>query len=425
MPREKRCQDGDVFLCAADGASFRLLEECTGERTCDPDSLSCRAPTCEPGTLDCSGSRVTACNDEGAGFDETGLDCAAQMQTCIQGECHDIVCKPGTTTCVDNAVYHCQPNQVDQLPEACPVGTHCQQLATDVANCAPNNCVAKEKVCDNGLLKTCSAEGALPATGKDCGDKVCEDGACKPVVCELLKQLCVDGHVHECASPGARTQLIKLCPEGQTCGLLADTVQCLATPCAGSSSDCLGNARGTCAVDGMSLSEVAENCAATKLVCDANAACAASAVDTQGKAEEVEQLNQNVAGNVIDVHSNRRVTKLEANLLLEAPRDLRWIIFEWTGTTFEMQVMEITSNNEGSGFFASSPLDFELKAGKRYLVGVGLVVGDGYLYYDAPPWTPSLSFGGALGGSLGGYSASYQFEPFEKLYRLRITSELP
>lgn len=90
-----------------------------------------------------------------------------------------------------------------------------------------------------------------------------------------------------------------------------------------------------------------------------------------------------------------------------------------------MKVMEITPNNVGSGFFASSPLDFELEAGKRYLLGVGLVVSDGYLYYDAPPWSPGLSFGGALGGGLGGYSPSYQFEPFDKLYQLRITSELP
>jgi hypothetical protein len=383
-------------------------------------------PLCEPGTTGCSGTRVMACNDAGTSFENTDTDCAQQSQVCLQGECVEPGCKAGTLTCVANSVYACSTSLFEQqLRETC-FGGHCEQLSDTVAVCTPNTCVPEQPTCDGNVLKTCTADGTLPKKGKDCGDDVCEAGVCKPKVCEPFANLCVDGDVHQCPGLGTQTTPLKHCEDGQTCAPFGDSVACRARPCSTGATDCVGNVSGTCALDGMSLSGATQDCATTQQVCDASAACSASAIDTAGKAEDVEGITGgNLVGNIIDVHSARRVTKLEANLLLEAPRDLRWMIYEWTGTSFESKVNEITPNNNGSAFFASGPLDFELEVGKRYFLGVGLVVGEGYVYYDGPPWSPSLSFGGALGGATGGYAASYIFEPMINLYQLRVTSELP
>jgi hypothetical protein len=53
------------------------------------------------------------------------------------------------------------------------------------------------------------------------------------------------------------------------------------------------------------------------------------------------------------------------------------------------------------------------------------VAGEGYVYFDAMPWSRGLSFGNALGSSTGGNDTEYPFEPRYTLYQLRVTTTLP
>jgi hypothetical protein len=174
------------------------------------------------------------------------------------------------------------------------------------------------------------------------------------------------------------------------------------------------------------LSAVTQNCAATELVCNATPTCAASAVDTTGANDNVEAIGVDVAGNIIDVHSSRRLTKLEANLILDAPRDLRWVVFEQVGAEkYELSCSEVTANNTGSSFFTTSAFDCQLAAGKRYYVGVVIVVGEGNLYLDMPPLTGALSFGKIIGSARASYDTTTYVSVGESSYRLRLTTVLP
>jgi hypothetical protein len=125
------------------------------------------------------------------------------------------------------------------------------------------------------------------------------------------------------------------------------------------------------------------------------------------------------------VHSDRRLTKLESHLMLDQPRDLRWVVYEQQGQQFELICSEITTNHQGSLYFASNELSCLLEAGKRYVLGVALVVGVGYQYYDTVPYSGALSFGNAVGKTNNSYASTMFFDVSEGLYRQRITTELP
>ncbi len=428
VPGEKQCRNDDVMACGATGKSLTLVDDCKVEEACDPELSLCRPRLCEGGALACDQSRVKECNAAGTGWIATEVDCASQNETCFEGACQEPTCTAAAQLCQDNAVHVCEANGVSlTLVETCQTNYHCQESGVGFAACYVNQCVAGQPVCDGNILKTCSDDGTFPAKGDDCGDEVCQGATCKPVVCDIDESLCKDGNVYGCPEPGVVTSLLRTCPVDTSCGSLEGGVECLARPCTANATACLGNAIGTCAANGQSLGGAAVlNCAGANKVCNAKFECAASAVDTLGLAEEVELVGGGeVAGNVLEVHSNRRLTKLEMNLLLEAPRDLRWVVYEWTGAAFTARVSDITANQNGSGFFSSGVLDYELVAGKRYLLGVSLVVGEGYVYYDGLPWDRELSFANALNSNRYPHDATIGPNYVGTLYRMRLTTELP
>ena len=171
---------------------------------------------------------------------------------------------------------------------------------------------------------------------------------------------------------------------------------------------------------------MSEDCAAGNNVCDSAGTCAASAVDPVGTAEDVTAISSGViSGNAIEVHSNRLVTEIEANLLLDQPRDLRWVIWVWNGTEFEALATQLTTNQQGSAYFSSGAMSTTLEAGKRYVLGVGLVAGEGYLYHDLAPWDAEPSFGAALGRVQTFYPGPGGDYVQDLLYAIRVTTELP
>jgi hypothetical protein len=147
-----------------------------------------------------------------------------------------------------------------------------------------------------------------------------------------------------------------------------------------------------------------------------------------GGAEELQSLTIGyVFGDAIDVESNRQLLELEANLVLAAPRTLRWVVYELVGNYYEARYDKVVSNQSGSGYISSGPLSYTLKAGRKYLLGVAVSDGGFVPYYDAVPWQPEVSFGKALGGLAISYSTSlyYGYLATDRVYDLRITTELP
>jgi hypothetical protein len=395
-PDARECRDGDVYECDAGGTEVVLYDDC------DEAQLE----VCDATTLVC----MSACPGDPA--------------------CPELVCKPGDRLCVGNAVHICQPDGAALVfSEACDP-SNCVDEAPEkgFAYCKPRDCVPGTKLCNNNQVRVCADDGTVPAEGTDCGDDVCVMDACQPKLCEPFANFCFEGDVHVCEGLGVASQELKPCPEQAPCAeIAADQFDCRARPCEPGTTACVGNAFGTCATDGQSLSLVTMNCAASNQVCNATPTCVASAVDAAAVAEEVEPVGSGYFyGNVIDVTSNRLLTKLEVNLLLEAPRDLRFVVYEKKDQSFEVLCSEITANNVGSAFFGTTALSCALEAGKRYAVGVVLVVGEGYHYFDAEPHNGALSFGTALGGTSNMYSATMFFDLYpQSLYRQRLTTELP
>ncbi len=447
------CFEDQVWRCSIDGESARLVDSCgdlepcqeTGndaECTCQGDTCD-PLPLCTPEARECRDGDVYECDADGAELvlyddcDETQLQvCDATTLACVSAcpgdpACPEPVCKAGDRLCVGNTVHICAPDGTALVfSEDCFDYAHCVDDAPGkgFAYCTQNSCVPSSNVCDGHLAKVCESNGTLPDDGTDCGDEICDAGACKPKICEPLVYLCVDGDVHQCGQLGTRSDISETCPDAAPCAEIAPNVlECRAPPCKPGTTACLANAFGTCASDGQSLSQVTSNCAASNQVCNATPTCVASAVDAAGVAEEVELVGASfVVGNIIDVHSDRLLTKLEVNLLLEAPRDLRFVVFEQKGEQYEVVCSEITANNLGSAFFSSSELSCALEAGKRYVVGVVLMVGEGYHYIDQAPHGGVLSFGTTLGGTANGYATNMFFDLFgNSLYRQRLTTELP
>lgn len=346
--------------------------------------------------------------------------CGAE-QVCVNGACANRACAPGERRCSEANVEQCNATGTDWIVAVnCGPFYHCQ--VTTEPLCVARACEPGQKLCTGNAVTVCTEDGGVPSDGDDCGEDICFEGACTPKRCEPNAQLCVDGDVHVCMVPGLQSSLLQDCPSDAPCGPYVNGgLACVAPICEPGEGVCLANAFGKCGEDGRSLVTTSQDCASSGLICDAAGACAASSVDLAGQSLEVEAVSGFIAGNVIDVHSARRVTKLEAHLLLDVPRDLRWIIFEWQAGVFVAKVNTITTNNVGSSFFASPPLTLNIAAGKRYIFAVGTVVGDGYLYYDPQPDVRRLSFGTVVDAAFG-TSMDVGASTSTSTYALRVTT---
>lgn len=309
------------------------------------------------------------------------------------------VCEPSTQYCEDNVVYACKPDgSGTMLWTACGTFYHCVELKKQ-ASCVLNTCTPAKPVCDGNVLKTCTDEGTVPAKGKDCGDEVCDAAACKPRICEPSSTFCKDDAVYDCSTTGAEEFVSFTCEARQTCRDDQGDPECVSRICEPTKAACVEEVLGTCAADGLTLTSAGTDCGETDQVCDLVAGCGASAVDTLGKRKEAENFSSgDLATNMIDVRSARTLVEIETNWVLDQPRDLRFVVYELeSDDLFHVRYDEIVSNDAGSGFFSSGPLDLPLKAGKRYLIGAGLVVGEGHAYYETSGWSGVTSFATPIG----------------------------
>jgi hypothetical protein len=130
---------------------------------------------------------------------------------------------------------------------------------------------------------------------------------------------------------------------------------------------------------------------------------------------------------VIDVHSERQLTQLEANLVLAGPRTLRWVVYELANGVYESRYDKVLIGQSGNGYLSSGPLSYTLESGKRYLLGLAVSGGGFAPYYDSPPWQPNVSFGRAAGSLVTNYSPSINggYVNLGLLFDLRLTTTLP
>ena len=88
----------------------------------------------------------------------------------------------------------------------------------------------------------------------------------------------------------------------------------------------------------------------------------------------------------------------------------------------ERQGKQIIHLEIGEPDFPSPP--HVIEAGKRYILAVGTVVGEGYAYYDPVPTLRRVSFG-AINSTASGDSSSVDSGGSSWAFALRITSTLP
>ena len=443
-PDQKSCKDGDVYLCSTDGSSLTVWDWCTDSELCDEDSAACVAQVCEAGAVSCDGTRVVTCDALGSSWLAATTDCAVQGKVCIAGSCEKRTCAASTTFCEGNDLYQCDPTGASStLSRTCVPGVeHCEVTPAGLyAYCVANACEAGKKLCAGNVIKTCNADGSLPAVGTTCSkDEYCEDAECKPRSCELGALFCKDNDVYSCQDSGP--ELYTSCESGQACVALAagldpnidasfyyDLVVCVPQACTPGTTSCALNEVGTCGPDGATLSSISNDCAASGKVCTADASCAASASDTLGKDEFAQGMSAGVfLGDVVAVRSPRKLTEIAMWLVFPAARDLRWAVYEQVGNDFISRVEKTSTVANGTGFVGSGPLSYQLEAGKRYAFGVE-VSGESVGFSDSLPFAKDPSFGTLLGGlnaytPTSSFSIAGSFVPYNAVY-MKVTTESP
>jgi hypothetical protein len=437
MPGSKLCQGNDVYLCAPNGTDTSLLLECGANDVCDGDMGACRPKVCEPGKTGCDSSKVVQCNAFGSAWQAAGKDCAADNQICIADECKKQICQPNASYCQDGNVYQCDSNGVSAgLSQTCTPGYyHCFAYPSgSYAYCDTNQCQAGQTFCDYNTIKTCNADGTIPATGTDCGnDKYCDGNTntCKAKVCEPYTYYCKNGDIYYCETYGGvqpDEQPVQACISDTTCQVVDNSPSCVPLPCPPGETACLNNQVGKCAADGQSLASVSDDCAKAASVCTADLKCAkTSPLETIGVAEDaITESAGSFIGDAIQVRSSRKLTELQMNLVLAAPRELRWVVYEQTGQLYTARIDKVVSNQSGTGFLSSGALNYTLKAGKTYVVGVAVSGGNFISYFDGAPFTGWTSFGSLLGRVEQGYSATLNaYVDTSVAYQMKVSTELP
>lgn len=432
-PGQKVCKGGDVYLCNPDGASAALLADCNASQVCDATLSACRPKVCDVGSVGCDGSKVVACNDFGSDWLPPTQDCAMSDDACVNGSCKDKTCTPNAKFCKNNDVYSCDANGVaSAVYQTCtPSYYHCESYNMGTAYCQPNTCTPGQPVCENNILKTCTADGNLPATGTDCttDGKYCDafSLSCQPKLCEPNTTYCKNGDIYYCYDFNNES-LQQQCLSDTVCKKSGDVTACVPLTCQPNETGCVANKIGVCADDGGSLSSTTQDCTTTSTVCTTAGTCAATAVDSLGLSEDATTASGGtVIGDAVEVHSARKVTLMEANLVLASARELRWVIYEQSGFNWVARVDKVVPNQSGNGYASSGAIAYTLKAGKRYLFAVAVSGGNFIAYYDTAPYDTAASFGSIVGSMSNSYSSTLpaDFVYSETLYQMRITTVLP
>jgi hypothetical protein len=395
-PGEKLCQHGDVYLCIEGGSNIALFSACAETESCNATLGACVPRICVPGTKTCDATRVQVCNASGTGW-ETATECALENAICVEGSCRTKLCIPNTEICNNDAAYTCDPLGIEyKLKENCGAGRYCASSGS-WAYCQTSYCLPGETLCSSGSLATCNENGNTDgAAWTPCGaGNVCaaDSKSCTPQLCPPGSYFCKDHSVSWCWYDGLTSSISWTCPDTAFCDA-TNGATCTPFDCQPKTTACLGNQIGICGADGLSLATVSNDCTKSGDVCDTALGCVSSTVDQLGAAEKVgSYATGQVLGNSIDVLSTRKLTKLEARLVIAGALDLHWQVYERTPAGYVSKHDNVVTDQTGSGYFSSGPIDVTLTAGKRYVLAISTTQGDLVAYFDEVPLSPTPSFG--------------------------------
>ncbi len=431
-PGQKSCDNGGLYLCAEDGTSRALVTSCNAGQVCDATQGACLPKLCDPGKLGCDSTRVVTCNAAGSGWTQGGMDCVAKQAVCVAGSCVTAACEANVRFCQDNKVYSCSTDGATQsLSQSCGSGQHCVESGT-YAYCDSNLCLPNQPSCNGTVLATCNADGTdWLNDGIDCSltNATCLNGKCQPTVCTPSLLFCKNNSVQVCDDQGLTSSQYQFCPQGTYCLSHGSTPDCAPTPCTPDADGCAAEKFGHCATDGLSVTSPTD-CGAQKQVCTLQG-CASSAVDTVTKGSEILTAStQELIGNVLLVHAARKLTLIEMDLSMPAPRALVWSVYEQTNADlngeFDLKYQK-TSTGSGSGFQSSGALSVQLEANKSYLIGVSANDGSFVYYFDYLSVPPSINFAHVIGTVDTSYSPSFDYgnSSIVSAFHQRLTTTAP
>lgn len=431
-PGQKLCDHGDVYLCAEAGTSEVLFTDCAENEACDAASGACRPQICEPGKHGCDGNRITVCNQLGTAWDSE-TDCTTDNARCDEGSCKPKICSPYFTFCKDGDVYKCDSLGISaSLYSVCQAQEHCGIDFVGQGLCKYDECNPGELTCLNGYLANCNADGSGQVEGGTfCPDgQICSEDAksCTPAVCAPYQSFCNDGDVYYCQN-GLKQVLSEDCGDSRYCKAEGQWTHCVPYDCLPNSNACLGNKLGKCSADGLSLTNVSEDCAATAKVCNSQLSCTASSVDILGSSKQLEsEQSGQLVGDFVKVLSARKLTKIEIKLSLPAARDLLFQIYEVSDNGALTFLEEhLVADQVGEGYFSSPPLDLSLKPNTSYFLGAAATGGSFAAPFDTDPWLTEMSLGRAEGGRA---LSAFPYRPSDAtagpfLYLERLATEAP
>lgn len=412
------CSGNELYRCNADGKSLTLVADCGTSQACDADQGKCVPRVCTPNEKSCDGNVVKTCNPSGSGFQGAPLDCAADGLKCLAGACSDKICEPVLRYCRDDNIVQCslKGDEFVLQRECVHESEHCEEFSGGFAECYADVCTPGQVGCHQNAVKVCNDEGIYPADGESCGKGYCQDGECVERPCEPDTLICEGSDIYLCQYQ-APPVLFQECEAPSVCRSAGPFAQadfiygafCGSTSCSPGETACLQNRIGTCGEDGESLTLAVTDCASSDQICTAEPKCAASAVDQLGVDELLFQVSDGYfAGNVVEVTSTRTLTQLRTWLAFLSARQLRWVVYEQVASSFVAKVDKVSSVTTSSGVVASPAFDFQLQAGKRYLLGVAISGGDVSGYADQVP-LPRASFGVVYGMLGSPYTATIDF----------------
>ncbi|MBM4342756.1 MAG: hypothetical protein FJ100_05210 [Deltaproteobacteria bacterium] len=268
------CPTGDMCMhdqcappkpCTSDKQCAALDAVCSGEagvcvqcQTADecPAGNACVANQCHPPGAPCKSSKECGpyeqlC-DKSAGVCVACVehaDCPAKGY-CSGNVCVPDVCKPGQKACASPTTLAVCGNDGEGATDiVCAAGHACED-----DDCRPVVCTPGQLLCTaDGKPASCSKRGTVIMPGAPCpADTKCLAGVCTSAKCVAGSTQCVGTAIGTCAADGLQITETA-CPVGTACDPASQPVGCKPQVCKPGSATCQGPLAKTCTANGLGL----------------------------------------------------------------------------------------------------------------------------------------------------------------------------